>query len=365
MPPTRPGTTRRCGSRSRPASPSPGRSRRTRAAARRVASTTRTPPLRALLTYWRHFLRRSPHSAASSARRSTWRVRGGWIGVRGPPAASPQRVAELAVDVGRAVQLDLGLDADVRDPAPARTRGPAASPPVKASSVAGVPLLEDRPARRVGERPREEPGLAKQQLDSEAGSRSSRLRLGVLALDGIGIASSSAIVEAGAIVEAAAPAGCDASAAGPAVPDGRAMFEPMNRSGRQPLGALTSAQALVWRYEPGFERATNASQAATPAPGPRRRRRGRSRRAASRRARVTTCVGIQLPPSARPAERDAPVQPRTCARALNQRAGFTRSIIRAGFRTKRPAPRAAFADELARGWDAVYAARSRAGETWV
>ena len=70
-----------------------------------------------MFTYWRHFLRRSPQSASSSARRSMIRVAFGWIGARRPPARGAQSAPEGAVRVERAVELDLGVDPQVADPA--------------------------------------------------------------------------------------------------------------------------------------------------------------------------------------------------------------------------------------------------------
>jgi hypothetical protein len=71
------------------------------------------------------------------------------------------------------------------------------------------------------------------------------------------------------------------------------MVEPMNRSGVQPFGAFTSAQADVCRYEPGFERETKASQ--TAGSGVRSTTEALGEVPLSARlASFVTCLGIQL-----------------------------------------------------------------------
>ena len=151
----------------RPGPRSRGRSGRTRRAGRRSASTTVTPPVRALLTYWRHFLRRSPHSAV---------------------------LVGAQVDDPRRVRLDRAAPAASRPPgapsrsAPSGSSGPSASISgsirrwLTAARAAGRPSRTasvnardrvrrpgrgDRAARRVGEPPRHRPRAADEDLGAD------------------------------------------------------------------------------------------------------------------------------------------------------------------------------------------------------
>ena len=93
----------RSGSGIRPGRPSRGRCDRSPRVDRRLHRRPRTPAERALLTYWRHFLRRSPHSASSSAARSMMRVDEGWIGGAGrqPLGGQGARASRHRRRVGR------------------------------------------------------------------------------------------------------------------------------------------------------------------------------------------------------------------------------------------------------------------------
>ena len=90
-------------------------------------SSTRIPPDRARFTYWRHLPRSAPHRAASSGARSITRVTLGWTSGAGRQPSALKRLSRAPVGVVRAVDLDLGVDPQVRDPlhlagAPTRTR---------------------------------------------------------------------------------------------------------------------------------------------------------------------------------------------------------------------------------------------------
>ena len=165
--------------------------------------------MRALFTYWRHFLRRSPHSVASSAARSMARVETGWIAGAGRQPAARERARDRAALVRPRVALDLGVDPEMAHPA--RPGSPAAQavagelrePPI----VSSVPALEHGAARGIGEGPRQRPRAAER---------------------------------------------------GP----GPRRVPSRSRRADQPLTALTRAQPSSWRYDPSGFASTNASQAA-------------------------------------------------------------------------------------------------------
>ena len=76
----------------------------------------RCPPVRALFTYWRHFLRRSPQSASSSGARSMTRVALGWIGGAGRQPASRSARRKAPSGSSGPFGLDLRVDPQVADP---------------------------------------------------------------------------------------------------------------------------------------------------------------------------------------------------------------------------------------------------------
>ena len=101
-------------------------------------SVTVTPTVRARLTYWRHFLRRSDHRAASSARRSTTLVTLGWTSGAG-------RQPRLRSDLAAGARRD-------RSAHPARSPGRSGRGPPR-------PGRRPAPTRRSAGPPRGRPGL--------------------------------------------------------------------------------------------------------------------------------------------------------------------------------------------------------------
>ena len=129
-----------------------------------VGSTSRItiPFERALLTYWRHFLRRSDQSASSSAARSTIRVRRGCMSwARRQPLAGERALDRLGV-------LDLGVHADdggSGQPAARLRRGSERLDPCPMGRL--VPLVGERTTRRVGKSPGHERDRPRQELGAE------------------------------------------------------------------------------------------------------------------------------------------------------------------------------------------------------
>ncbi len=175
-----------------------------------------------MLTYWRHFLRSSPHSASSSAVRSITRVATGWTAGAGCQPA-PRRAAPTAPPAsGPASRSTSG---SIR-----RWLARAARSSARASSV-------NRPTASPLQSPSTGPRGA---YANAHGSRPGRR------------------------VSTWAPIG-DAARMPRPVPAGAAPPASYSRCAAQPLTALTRAQPPSWRYEPRGSPSTNASQAAASA----------------------------------------------------------------------------------------------------
>ncbi len=128
------------------------------------------PPDRALLTYWRHFLRRSPQSAASSARRSMIRVAFGWIGAAGRQPAT--RSARRRLPSGSSGPF-ASISGSIRtcETRPASRGRPSRTADVNASIAARGPGRGHGPARCVGEPPRHRPRPPDEDLSADRGVR--------------------------------------------------------------------------------------------------------------------------------------------------------------------------------------------------
>ena len=169
-PPRCRGRPARSGSGSRPGRPSRGRPGRTRAARSPSASRHGDPAVRALLTYCRHFLRRSPQSASSSAARSMIRVAFGWIGSAGRQPAARRRVADRAVR-GRAAHR-ASISGSIRRWAIRSAARPQRPPGRLREGADRRPAVQRRghgAARGVGERPRQGPRPPEQDLRPPTG----------------------------------------------------------------------------------------------------------------------------------------------------------------------------------------------------